>query len=133
MHTLADFLVLFKKQHGFDARDSHYVTEKFNSFRQRDNDTVVSYDTNFTAMVIEMTLVLTSDLVPRPAAQRARFLSGLKPAVKSLVMRTVMRHPDMTLNDVFFEGVMEERQLPKPTGPRFPPKVHPKQYDGQKG
>ena len=126
VHTLADFLVLFKKQHGFDARDSHYVTEKFNSLRQRDNDTVVSYDTNFTAMVIEMTLVLTSDLVPRPAAQRARFLSGLKPAVKSLVMRTVMRHPDMTLNDVYFEAVMEERQLPKPMGPRFPPKVHPK-------
>lgn len=126
VHTLADFLVLFKKQHGFDARDSHYVTEKFNSFRQRDNDTVVSYYTNFTSLVIEMTLVLTSDLVPTPAAQRARFLSGLKPAVKSLVMRTVMRHPEMTLNDVYFEAVMEERQLPKPMGPRFPPKVHPK-------
>ena len=133
MHTLADFLVLFKKQHGCDARDSRYVTEKFNSFRQRDNDTVVSYYTNFTSLVIDMILVLTSDLVLTPAAQRARFLSVLKPAVKSLVMRTVMRHPDMTLNDVFFEGVMEERQLPKPTGPRFPPKVHPKQYDGQKG
>jgi len=112
--TLDEFFELFKKQHGFDPRNSHYVTEKFNAFRQREGDNVVTYYTNFTTLVIEMHLVLTPDLVPTLAVQRSRFLSGLKPAVKILVMRTMMRHPDMTLNDIYFEALMEERQLPKP-------------------
>lgn len=90
----------FKRQYGFDARDSHFVAERFNNFRQRDGDTVVTYYTNFTQLVIEMRLSLDPSLVPAAAVQRSRFLSALKPAVKSLVMRTVMRHPDMTPDEV---------------------------------
>lgn len=118
--TLADFDLAFKKKYGFDKRDAHYVLEKFSNFRQRDNDNVVTYHTHFTSLVTEMTLLLEPEDVPSEATQRARFINGLRAEVKSLVMRTVTRHPDLTLYDVMQEAIMEERQLPRRPRPVRP-------------
>lgn len=112
---LNEFRVAFKRKYGFDERDAHYLLEKFTNFKQREGDSVVAYHTNFTQMVTEMTLLLQAHDVPSEATQRARFINGLKLDIKSLVMRTVSRHPGLSLYDVMQEALMEERQLPRKT------------------
>jgi hypothetical protein len=111
--TLDEFRTVFRAKYGFDQRDAHYIIEKFNSFKQRDNDSVVANHTNFTQLVTEMSLVLQAQDVPSTTTQRARFINGLRNDIKTLVLRTVTHHPAMTLHDVMQEAILEERQLPR--------------------
>lgn len=124
--SLDEFRVAFKAKYGFDERDVHYMLEKFTNFKQRDQDTVVVYHTNFTQLVTEMTLLLNPADVPSAATQRARFLNGLRPEIKTLVMRTVTHHPRLSLYDVMQEAIMEERQLPR--RPRPQPRMNSFQH-----
>lgn len=120
--TLEEFRTAFRTKYGFDERDAHYLMEKFSNFKQRDTDNVVAYHTHFTQLVTEMTLLLKPEDVPSAATQRARFINGLQSALKTLVLRTVTRHPNLSLYEVMQEAIMEERQLPR--RPRPTPKIN---------
>jgi hypothetical protein len=95
--TFADFGNSFRDHFALSHANKQTLLDRFERFWQRDQDDVTRFHTALLSLAEQLALVNEEIL---PGQLRNKFISGLKPDVKTCVTNTLVTTPAITMNQL---------------------------------
>jgi hypothetical protein len=95
--TFADFEDSFRDRFALSHANKQTLLDRFERFRQRDQDDVTRFYTALLSLAEQLALV-NEEILPRQL--RNKFISGLKPDIKTCVTNTLVTTPAITMNQL---------------------------------
>jgi hypothetical protein len=129
--TPAEFRQAFIEYFGGDASEDRTLRSRLLSFRQRDQDSVTDYYSAFCQLVDDIHALAEflhngqDRFLYDEYTQADMFVHGLKYPIREEVERLQIRTPDLTLDELFREAVLEEKHVKrKRKEKQVPPSVN---------